>query len=140
MLYLNKLSLCSPASSSSLPTQTLPVQYFQYLITARLRLEGTSGGHLLQPHWLKQGHLELVTQDHIHTASEYLQGRRLHRLSGQPAVPVLSHPHSNVSLYSDGVSCVSVYAYCLWPCHWAPLKRAWLPLLYTLPSDIYLHW
>jgi len=38
---------------------------------------------------LKQGHLELVAQDHVHTAFEYLQGWRLHRLSGQP-VPVLS--------------------------------------------------
>ena len=41
---------------------------------------------------LKQGHLQLVAQDHVQTAFEYLQGWRIHNLSGQP-VPVLSHPH-----------------------------------------------
>ena len=42
---------------------------------------------------LKQDHLEPVAQDHGQTAFEYLQGGRLHNLSGQ-LVPVLSHPHS----------------------------------------------
>jgi len=42
---------------------------------------------------LKQGHLELLAQDHVQVASEYLQGWRLQRLSGQP-VPVLGHPHN----------------------------------------------
>ncbi|KAK4806816.1 hypothetical protein QYF61_005612 [Mycteria americana] len=42
---------------------------------------------------LKQGYLEPVAQDHVQTAFEYLQGGRLHNLSGQP-FPVLSHPHS----------------------------------------------
>ena len=42
---------------------------------------------------LKQGHLQLVVQDCVQVASEYLQGRRLHTLLGQP-VPVASHPHS----------------------------------------------
>ena len=41
---------------------------------------------------LKQGHLEMVAQDHAQMAFEYLQGWRLHNLTGQP-VPVLSHPH-----------------------------------------------
>jgi len=40
---------------------------------------------------LKQGHLELVAQDHIHTASEHLQAERLHNppeqsvLAGSPS-------------------------------------------------------
>jgi len=42
---------------------------------------------------LKQDHLELVAQDRVQTASEYLQGWRLYNLSGQPG-PVLSHPYS----------------------------------------------
>ena len=42
---------------------------------------------------LKQGHLELVAQDHVQTVFEYLQGWRLHNLSGKP-VPVLSHSQS----------------------------------------------
>ena len=42
---------------------------------------------------LKQGHLGPVVQEHVQMAFEYLQGGRLHNLSGQP-VPVLSNPHS----------------------------------------------
>jgi len=40
-----------------------------------------------------QSHLELVAQDYVQTAFEYLQGGTLQHLSGQP-VPVFSHPHS----------------------------------------------
>ena len=43
---------------------------------------------------LKQGHLEPAAQEHIQTASEYLQGWRIHNLPRQP-VPVLDHPHSD---------------------------------------------
>ena len=42
---------------------------------------------------LKQGHPEPVAQDRVQTAFEYIQGWRLHNLSGQP-VPVLCHPQS----------------------------------------------
>jgi len=42
---------------------------------------------------LKQGHLELVAQDHVQMASAYLHGYRLHGLSGKP-VSMLSHLHS----------------------------------------------
>ena len=41
-------------------------------ITERLRLEGTSQGHLAQTPWLKQGHLEPAAQDHVQMAFEYL--------------------------------------------------------------------
>jgi len=61
-------------------------------ITEWLRLEGTFGG-LVQPPLLKQGHLEVVPQGCVQIAFGYLQGGRLHSLSGQ-AVPVLGHPHS----------------------------------------------
>jgi len=40
---------------------------------------------------LKQGHLELIAQDHVQVAFECLQGQRLHIISGQPVL-VLSHP------------------------------------------------
>ncbi|XP_068785779.1 uncharacterized protein [Struthio camelus] len=42
---------------------------------------------------LKPGPLEHIAQDRVQAGFEYLQGRRLHYLSGQPA-PVLCHPHS----------------------------------------------
>jgi len=39
---------------------------------------------------LKQGHLELVAQDHVQVAFDCLQEWRLHNLSGQP-VAVFTH-------------------------------------------------
>jgi len=48
---------------------------------------------------LKQGHPEQVAQDRIQAAFEYLQGWRLHHLSGHP-VPGLSHHHS-VKVFPD---------------------------------------
>ena len=44
---------------------------------------------------LKQGHSEPLAQDRAQTAFEYLQGWRLHNLSGQP-VPGLGHRHSEI--------------------------------------------
>lgn len=52
--------------------------------TGQLRLEGTFGDHLVQAP-------PQVAEDHVQTALEYLQGWRLHNLSGQP-VPVCSYP------------------------------------------------
>jgi len=43
---------------------------------------------------LKQGHLELVAQDHVQAAFEFLQRWRHHSLPRQP-VPVLGHPLSD---------------------------------------------
>lgn len=40
---------------------------------------------------------------------------------------------------SSRTSCVSVWAHCLWFCHWIWLG-VFLSLLYTLPSNINLHW
>ena len=47
--------------------------------------------HLVQPPLPKQNHPEQVAQDRFQVGLEYLQGRRIHNLSGQP-VPVLCHP------------------------------------------------
>jgi len=41
----------------------------------------------------EQGHPELVVQDHVQTAFEYLQGGRPYNISGQ-TVAGLSHSHS----------------------------------------------
>lgn len=58
-------------------------------ITEWLRLERTSGDHPAQP----QVQLEQVAQVCIQVAFEFLQGRKLHSLSGHP-VAVLCHPQS----------------------------------------------
>ncbi|KAK4823251.1 hypothetical protein QYF61_000218 [Mycteria americana] len=84
-----------------------------HIITEWSKWEGTSGGHLVQPPLLKQSHLETVAQDPSQTAFEYLQGRRLHKLPGQP-VPVLDHPHSKKGfLMFTGklLSCVAYFTY-----------------------------
>lgn len=62
-------------------------------ITEQLRLEGTPGGHLVQPFWSKQGQQEQVSQVCVQLGFEYmyLQGQRLHHLSGQPLL-VFDHP------------------------------------------------
>ena len=89
---------------------------------------------------LKQSQLEPVAQDHIQTATEYLQRGRLHNLSVQP-VPVLSHPHSEkvfpeVQREPAVFLCVPIASGPVTGRHW----RVWLHLLCTLPSGVYTHW
>lgn len=62
--------------------------------TESLRLEGTSGSHVVQSPLLMQGPLpRLATQGPVQMAPEHPQRWRLHNLSGQP-VPMSSHPHT----------------------------------------------
>lgn len=42
---------------------------------------------------LKQEHLQLLAQDHVHMSFKYLHRGRLHNLSRQH-VPVFCHPYS----------------------------------------------
>ena len=91
---------------------------------------------------LKQGCLvSRVAWAHVRMAFEYLQVRSFHNLPGIP-MSVLRHSHSEKKVLScwDGASCVSVCAQCLLPCHWAPLRRAWLSCLYIFLTDIYIYW
>lgn len=62
-----------------------------------LRLEGTSGDPLVKP-LSKQGQEQQAAQGRVQSAFEYLQGRRLHNLSGQP-VPVFDHLHSELHFF-----------------------------------------
>ena len=76
-----------------------------------LKLAGTSGDHLVQP-LLQQHQLQQVDKAYVMSDFEYLQGWRLHHLSGQP-VPVLDHPpQKNVfllfSYVLNEISCVSI--------------------------------
>lgn len=63
---------------------------FFHRITEWLRLEGISGGQLVQPFLLD--HLQQASQDHVQVFFWYLQGWALN-LSGQP-LPLLSYPHN----------------------------------------------
>ena len=88
---------------------------------------------------LKQSHLELVVQDLVQMAFEYLQEWTLHNFSGnlyQCQSPLLQ---KCVSWCWRWTFHVSVCAHCLWSCHWAPLKRAWFCPLCTLPWSIDTH-
>ena len=87
-------------------------------------MEASSGGHLIQPPLLRQGHSKPVAQNCGQTAFEYLQGGRLHNLSGQP-VPVLTHPHSktvfpDVQMEPPVFQLVPIASV---PVNWEPLKR-----------------
>jgi len=59
----------------------------------KLRLEGTSGGHLVSVLLLKQGHLQQVAQDHVRITFNYRRGWRFHNLCWPP-VPALCFPQS----------------------------------------------
>lgn len=61
----------------------------EYRDTETQGFGGTSGDDLAQPH-AKAGSLEQVTQESVQVGSEYLQRRKLHSPSRQPA-PVLCH-------------------------------------------------
>lgn len=56
-----------------------------------VEVEGTSGGHLDQPHCSSRGPQSQQAQDHVQTDFEYLQGWR-YNLPGQP-VRVIGHTY-----------------------------------------------
>lgn len=74
---------------------------------------------------LKQGHLQLIAQDHIQTEFEYLQKWRMHKLSGHPML-VVDHPHSikGFSAGADIISSVSVCVHFLSFFHWDSFYRS----------------
>lgn len=43
------------------------------------------------------------------------------------------------SLFLNDISCILVCAYCFLPCHWASLRRIWLPLLYSY-HQVFIQW
>jgi len=87
-----------------------------------------------------QGQLEQDAQDCVQSGFQHIQGWRVRNIGEQP-VPGLVYLHckKSVCLCSDRICCVSFCAHCLLPCHWAPLKRAWLCFLCTLSAGICIH-
>lgn len=83
---------------------------------------------------LRQSHLGLLAQGPL----EALPGGDP-TASGQP-MPVLNHLHRSGAWCSEGASCASLCACCLWSWHRAPLNRVWLCLPCALPLGIYGHW
>ena len=73
---------------------------------------------------LQQGQLELVDSAVVRLGFEYLQGWRLHDLSGQPG-PLVEPPQGKkvVSCLAMGISCVLICARCLVHC------QVWLTTL-----------
>lgn len=62
-----------------------------------LKYRSTIEDHLVQLPLLKQGHLELVEQDHGQKTLQYIHKLRFHNLPGQP-VQVICHILSKVFL------------------------------------------
>lgn len=117
--------------------QTMQHIKTQVRLTERLRLEVTSGDHLLYP-LLKRGHPKQVAQDHVKSALEDLQRGRLHSLSGQP-VPGLHHPHRRKAFPDVQTEPHFVCACCLLTWHWAPLKTEWLSLLFAPSLQVFTY-
>jgi len=85
---------------------------------------------------LKQGCLEPAAQDHIQTAFKYLHAQPPWAICASAQSP---SQWENVSWYSDGTSCVSICAHCLWSCHCSSLRRVWLHPVCALTSGIYVY-
>lgn len=100
-----------------------------------LRWEGSSRGHLAQLAVIKQGHPQLVTQDCVQTAFEYLPGWRLPTPFWPACQCLVTFAVEKCFLMFRGALCVSVCAQGLWL--WASLTRAWFCLLCILPAGIY---
>jgi len=100
-------------------------------ITESLRLEGTSGGHLVQSPFTSRD-----TWSHLlRSMSKWLLRRQTPQTLQHSAAQ-----HSSASWCSNGTSCVPVCAHCLLSWHWASLQRVSLHSLRTHPSGIYRHW
>lgn len=88
------------------------------------------GRHLYKPSspntLLKRAQLLQVAQDYAQMGFEYLQAGRPHNLPGKP-VPVFGHPHSKKTTFLIFRICAHRFL----RCEWAPLRRAWLCLLYS---------
>jgi len=98
-----------------------------------IHLEGTSGGHLVQPPCssrIAHSRLPRITSRWILSISK----------NGDSTAP-LSHLYQRSATLTVKVFLeVSVCAHCLWSGHWAPRKRAWLCPLCTLHAGIHAHW
>jgi len=85
----------------------------------------------------EHGHLNQVALDHVQSSFKYLQGWRVHNLSGQ-YVPVFEHPHSKFFLGLNGIYCISAFAHCLLSCYWLPLRKVW-SLFLPGPHQVLIH-
>lgn len=96
-------------------------------MTVYLRWERTPGRHWAQS-LLQQGHRAGCPVPHTVPHVLWKVSREI-----CTALP-LAH---KCCWCSQGTFCVPACAHCLLSWYWAPLRRAWLHLLATLPSNIY---
>lgn len=91
-----------------------------------LRLEETSGDHLLQA-LLKERHLQQVTQGCVQLGLEYLQGWKLLSFDEESGL-VFDHPNCKKSLPYIHQNFLN---FSLCSCPRTPLRKAWLHCLYS---------
>ena len=76
--------LCSAQGNEGhLRTRLFDTESQIHTITEWLRLDRSSGDHLVQLLCSEQGHMQHSAQDCVQSGFEYLQGWRLHNLSGK---------------------------------------------------------
>lgn len=101
------------------------------------------GDSLGQPFLLKPGSVTAGYSGSCHTAVFLISARMEISQPQQASCSSIQPPSQNKKrffLCLNGISCISVCTHCTSSCHWATLRRVRLCLLYSSPSDIYIHW
>lgn len=110
-------------------------RYFR--LAARLRLAGPSGSTCSNP-CSSRAIQSTVTRPTSKLLLKIFKEENPQSLRGTCASAMAPTQHRSASC-SEGASCVSVCAHCLFSWCWAPLKRAWLHLPCTSPVRPFRH-
>lgn len=106
-------------------------------LTAQLRLEGISGGYLVENPWSSRATYSCSLRT-MSTQLLYISEEDFTTSLGELLQCSVNLEVKNCFLMFRGHLPCSVCVHCLWSCHWAPLRSACLHLLCTFPSGTYI--